>query len=163
MSTEVAYARIPGDLKAAVEAHAEQHALSQTAAIVALLERGLEAGSLERRARKLDEQLATVRVELQSASSTIAAMEQREQSLRVTYDALVARLEQPLATCPKCSQQVRGYDLLATGHCRHCQAPLASLLMPTAAKSGLNQQELLLLLGALGILLTVAYVQSKSR
>lgn len=163
MSTEVAYARIPGDLKAALEAHADQHALSQTAAIVALLERGLEAAALERRARKVEEQLATTRAELQGATTTIATMEQRERSLRVTYDALVARLERPVATCPKCSQQVRGYDLLATGHCRHCEAPLATLLMTATAKSGLNQQELLLLLGALGVLLTVAYVQSKSR
>lgn len=162
MATEVAYARIPAELKTAVEAHADEHGVSQTAAIVALLERGLQADGLERRVRKLEEQLASARADGHESAARLQTLEEREQTLRQTYDGLVARLERPVAKCPKCAGDVRGYDLLATGQCQTCGAPLASLLL-AHGKSGTDQTELLLLLGALGLVLTLAYVQSKGR
>ena len=113
MTTEVAYARIPSDLKSDVEAHAERYGLSQTAAIVALLEQGLHASTLERRVRRLEDELAHARSDAQGALASLSALEEREETLRLTYDGLVLRLERPVATCPHCAVDVRGYDLLA--------------------------------------------------
>jgi hypothetical protein len=162
-TTEVAYARIPTELKTAVAAHADQHGVSQTAAIVALLERGLQADALADRVRAAEEQLAAAQTHGRDAVARVRTLEEREQTLRQTYDGLVARLERPVAKCPKCAADVRGYDLLATGQCQSCKTPLTSLLLSKSAKSTTDQTELLLLLGALGLVLTLAYVQTKAR
>ncbi len=163
--SEVLYARVPGPLKEAVDAHARANALTLTSAVASLLERGLEAEAnapsivdLERRCQELRNELVATGAELietrAEAASLSAQMAMREGAER----NLSERLAQPIGACPKCQREVRGYDVLVSGACPQCQQGLSSLLEP---RSSLNQTEYLLLIGAIGLLLAMALTQSR--
>lgn len=162
ITTEVVYARIPAALKEAVEAYAAAKGVTQTTAVADLLERGLEAVSNAASIAELEKKLAAARLELSRANVKISSLEERERNLLSTYQGLAQRIEQTVGTCPNCRKPVRGYDLLAAGRCQYCKSGLSSLLADTHTKTGLNQTEFLLLIGAIGLLLSVAYLQSKS-
>lgn len=161
--TAVVYARIASGLKGQVEAYASEHGITLTAAVVDLLERGLEAASnaasleqLRDRIVEQDHQLSAARVELAEATATLSSLRERERGLRT----LAQRAEQTLGPCPHCSKPVSGFDVLITGHCPSCTRGLTSVLVGPQMK-GLDQTELLLLLGALGIVLGAAYLGTK--
>lgn len=63
-------------------------------------------------------------------------------------------MRQELARCPLCRTPVSGKDLLRRGRCPHCGRALTSLLAPTRA--GLDRDEWIALLGALGVLAGLA-------
>jgi rubrerythrin len=155
--SEVVYARIPEALKQALGAHASARGVSLTAALVELLEQGLEASAEERSAAGLERELALARIELAETGGRLretelrleAAREREELSAR-TYRALAERARQELASCPRCREPVRGSDLLVSGHCPRCGKALSSLLTPVARAGGLEPSEYLALLGALG-------------
>ncbi len=158
----VLYARVPEALKQALQAHAAGRGLSQTRAIVELLEEGLQASRDERSLAALESTLARSQGELQATRVRVrelelaleAAREREEQRAR-TYRALAARVRQELASCPRCRKPVRGSDLLVSGRCPHCGKAVTELLAP-APKSALDQTEYLALLGALGLLTGLA-------
>ncbi len=168
MATEVIYARVPEGLKQRVEEYGEQRAMTTTTAVVDLLRRGLEAVSsapsvakLERRAGQLEEQLGTTVVRLREAEARVAGLKEKERSLQAAYQGLAQRTEQMVGVCPHCQAPIRGYDLFVTGHCPRCTKPVSTLLVGGYGKGGLDQKEMLLLLGAIGILVGMAYLQSK--
>ncbi|HZP97241.1 MAG TPA: hypothetical protein VFC31_13055 [Candidatus Limnocylindria bacterium] len=162
--TAVVYARIASGLKIQVEAYASERGMTLTAAVVDLLERGLEAVSnaasldqLRERIAEQDREFSTARVELAEANAALSSLQERERSLQT----LAQRAGQILGPCPHCSKPVSGVDVLVTGHCPSCGRGLTSVLVGPQMK-GLDQTELLLLLGALGIVLGAAYLGSKS-
>jgi hypothetical protein len=155
--SEVVYARLPEALKEALRAHASARGLTLTAALVELLEQGLEARAAEHSAAAQERELALARSELAETGGRLREAElrpqagrEREQLSARSYQALAERARQELASCPRCREPVRGSDLLVSGHCPHCGKALSSLLTPVARAGGLEPGEYLALLGALG-------------
>ena len=62
---------------------------------------------------------------------------------------------------PNCGQQITGHDLLATGQCGACGQALSDLIVPERTAPSLDQRELLVLVGAPGAVLAIAYIASK--
>jgi hypothetical protein len=158
----VLYTRVPEALKQALTAHAAGRGLSQTRAIVELLEQGLAGSRDERSLAKLEGTLARAQGELEATrvrgrelELALQAAREREEHAARTYAAFAARARQVLASCPRCTKSVRGSDLLVSGRCPHCAHAVTELLAP-APRSALNQTEYLALLGALGLLTGLA-------
>jgi hypothetical protein len=168
MATEVIYARIPASLKERVEEYGSEHALTTTSAVVELLQRGLESVSnapsiarLEQRAAELEDQLDGASSKLREVETRAAGLEARERNAAAAYEGLRRRTDQVVGECPYCKRAIRGYDLFVTGHCSECEKPVSGLLIGAGKTAGLDQKELLLLLGAIGILVGMAYLGSK--
>lgn len=158
----VLYTRVPEALKQALADHAASRRLSQTRAVVELLEQGLGASECERSLAELEGELARFQGERESACMQLRELElelqaarEREQLTAGTFAALAARVRQELARCPGCKKPVRGSDLLISGRCPHCGRAVTELLAP-APRAGLNQTEYLALLGALGLVTGIA-------
>ena len=158
----VLYTRAPEALKQALTAHAARRGLSQTRAIVELLEQGLAGSTEERSLAKLEGKLArshgeleATRVRVRELELALQAAREREEHAARTYAAFAARARQVLASCPRCTKPLRGSDLLVSGRCPHCDHAVTELLAP-APRSALNQTEYLALLGALGLLTGLA-------
>lgn len=156
-ASEVIYARVPAELKEAADAYAIQCGKTLTGAVVELLDRGLTAVTDERSVAELEVNLATVtaqkaqaEAELQTAKAQLAAVH-----------AFAKRAQRDLGTCPKCKGRITGADLLASGQCPSCSHALTSLIAPESATPTLDQRELLILVGALGAVLGIAYLASK--
>lgn len=157
---QVLYARVPGPLKARAEGYASDHDLTLTAAVADLLQRGLEGGAnaetvaeLKEHVRGLAADKATLQSELQGARSELQAL-----------SALGSRVRQPVGSCPNpgCETPITGYDLFVTGSCPSCGSRLSGLLVGESVRQeSLNQQEFLLLIGALGALVGVALLAAK--
>lgn len=163
--SQVLYTRVPAWLKEAVDVHARAHALTLTSAVASLLERGLEAeanassvADLERRAQESSNELVATRAELAEARAEAATLSAQMAMREGAERNLAERLAQPIGACPNCNKQVRGYDVLVAGACSQCQQGLSSLL---ELRSGLNQTEYLLLIGAIGLLLAMALTQPR--
>ena len=158
----VLYTRVPEALKQALTAHAAGRGLSQTRAIVELLEQGLAGSRDERSLAKLEGKLArsqgalaATRVRVRELEGALQAARERDEQSARTYAAFAARARQVLASCPRCTKPLRGSDLLVSGRCPHCEKAVTELLAP-APRSALNQTEYLALLGALGVLTGLA-------
>jgi hypothetical protein len=158
MTTTVIYARVPETLKQATDDYAGDRGVTITTAVVELLERGLEANAnarsvaeLESKVTQLVAETAHLRRELHGAKSELQML-----------GALSQRTKQVVGTCPTCLQPITGYDLLAVGRCSKCGASLSALLAGKQRSTGLDQQEFLLLLGALGAVVGVALLASKA-
>jgi Zn finger protein HypA/HybF involved in hydrogenase expression len=153
----VLYTRVSEALKQALTVHAAGRGLSQTRALVELLEQGLAGNTAEfadELARSQGE-LAATRVRVRELDLALEAARAREEHTARTYAAFAARARQVLASCPRCTKPLRGSDLLVTGRCPHCDHAVTELLAP-APRSALNQTEYLALLGALGLLTGLA-------
>jgi hypothetical protein len=158
----VIYARVPDSLKQTLHAHAGERGLTLTTAVVELLERGLEAIADEHSVHELEAKLAAVSNELEAtrgglreAELGLQAAREREQLSARTYGALAERARQPLGSCPRCREPVRGSDLLVAGRCPNCGKALTSLLLP-APRANFASDEYLALMGALGVLVGLA-------
>ena len=161
MST-VVYARVPDSLKQALAARAREGGLSLTAALVALLERGLDA-SEEERAREREGELAASAAELErtrarlaEAEAALALARERERITATSFRALAERARGELASCPQCQKPLRGSDLLVGGHCPQCARPITALLLPRSQTGAPDRDAYLALLGALGALVGLA-------
>ena len=161
MST-VVYLRVPDSLKQALAARARERDLSLTAAVVALLERGLDV-SEEERAREREGELAASASELERTRARLAEAElrlqaarEREQITASSFRALAERARGELASCPQCQKPLRGYDLFVSGHCPQCARPITALLLPRRQTGAPDPDAYLALLGALGGLVGLA-------
>jgi hypothetical protein len=156
----VLYAKVPEGIKAATEAHAAETGLTLAGAVAQLLERGLEGertlatvAKLESRVTQLSADKVTLQSELHGARSELQAL-----------GVLGNRVRQTVGRCPNpdCGAPISGYDLLATGACGVCGSSLSNLLVGKSEQSlGLNQQDFLLLIGALGAVVGVALLAAK--
>jgi antitoxin component of RelBE/YafQ-DinJ toxin-antitoxin module len=147
--SQVIYARVPDTVKEAADAYAEDRGVTLTSAVVDLLGRGLAAASDERSIADLESKLARASAEKAQSEANLAAAMSELGGLR----AFAQRAVQAVGTCPNsaCGQPITGYDLLAVGHCSHCEQTLMDLLAPRTSSSNLDQREIGLLLGALGV------------
>jgi hypothetical protein len=157
MATEVIYARVPTALKEAADAYANQHGMTLTGAVADLLDRGLNAASDERSIGQLEASLARVSAEKAEAEASFQAATTQLAAL----SALAQRATRKVGTCPNCGQEITGHDLLATGQCGSCRQTLSDLIVPERTAPSLDQRELLVLVGALGAVLAIAYIASK--
>jgi hypothetical protein len=157
MSTEVIYARVPAALKEAADAYASEHGKTLTGAVAELLDRGLGAVSDERSIGQLEASLARVKAEKAEAEAELQAATTQLAALK----ALAQRASRKVGDCPNCHGPITGYDLLATGQCRSCNQTLSGLIVPERTAPTLDQRELLVLVGALGAVLAIAYIASK--
>jgi hypothetical protein len=164
----VVYARVPDPLKQALATRARERGLSLTAAVVALLERGLDA-SEEERAGERDRELAASASELERTRARLAeaelrlqAAQEREELIARTYRALAERARGELAICPQCRKPLRGSDLFVSGHCPHCKRAITTLLTPSPQTGAPDRDAYLALLGALGGLVALALASTTS-
>jgi hypothetical protein len=156
----VIYARVSESLKSATEDYAAERGHTLAGAVAELLEAGLSGGdrakriaALEGRVERLAGDKATLQSELHGARAELQAL-----------GALSDRVRQTVGACPNhdCRRPITGYDLLATGACPSCGTVLSGLLVDKEAPSeSLNQQQFLLLIGALGALVGVAILAGK--
>jgi hypothetical protein len=156
--SQVIYARVPDALKEAADLYAEERSLTLTRATVDLMERGLAAATDESSIEELQQRLARTTTEK-------AQLEAQVQGLRAeaaALSALAQRVGQSVGTCPSCRASITGTDLLAVGTCPNCGEKLAGLIAPAPSSSSLDQSEFLMLLGALGAVVGVAFLSSKS-
>jgi hypothetical protein len=163
-SPPVVYARVPISLKADLDAYARRNSLTLTAAVIELLEGGLKAvvegasvSVLESRVTTLDRELGAARIALAESNAELSSLRAREQE----FHTLAQRADQPVGSCPFCKTPVLGTDVLLSQRCPHCNRGLSTVLFNPQMK-GLDQTELLILLGTLGIIVGAAYLQSKS-
>ena len=159
MATEVVYARVPKKLKDAVDEYASEKGKTLTGAVVDLLDRGLVAASDEHSIVALEKNLAEVSAQRDRAAAD-SQVAQAELNALKTFGQRAAR---PVGNCPNsaCSMSITGYDLLARGQCSHCGQALSSLLVPKSGAPTLDQREIMILVGALGAVLGIAYLASK--
>ncbi len=154
MASTVIYARVPAEIKEAVESHAEARGMTLTAAITDLLRRGLEATENARSAEALEVEVQRLRAQLDGARAEVAGAQTQAQAATASFQSLSHRLGQPLAPCPNqaCKGPVRGHDLLVTGRCPRCRTSLALTLadVATGSKPVEKTDDWLLLLGAVG-------------
>lgn len=157
MATEVIYARVPKELKDAADEYARNRGATLTSAVVDLLDRGLSAVSDDQSVVELEKTVA-------SLTADNARLDGELQGARMEVGALrnfTARASRKIGSCPGCTGEISGYDLLAAGRCPNCERGLSSLLVPDKTSANLDQRELLILVGALGALLGAAYLMSK--
>ncbi len=157
MPTEVIYARVPKTLKDAADAYASERGATLTKAVVDLLDRGLSSASDERSVAELERNLAQITAEKAAAEAELLAARTELGAVK----SLAQRAGRAVGTCPECAQAITGYDLLASGQCPSCSRALSDLIAPTGSAPTLDQRELMFLVGALGVVLGIAYLASK--
>lgn len=171
--SQVIYARVPDQLKNAVDGYAAERGTTLTSAVVDLLERGLVSTSDAPSVADLELKLATTSAQKMDAEASLRSARLELQTLQL----LSERTRQTLGQCPSpdCSSPITGYDLLVTGHCPSCGQALTDLLKLKSPQTdeaeengdrprpgGVSERDFLLLLGALGAVVGVAYLASKS-
>ena len=157
MPSQVIYARVPSAINKATHAYATERGKTLTGAVADLLDRGLSAVSDERSVREL-------RASLASATEEKAKVDADLQVARAQLAALVPlaqRAGRRLGSCPKCSKPITGHDLLSAGECPSCHETLSNLIVSEQTAPTVDQRELMILVGALGAVLAVAYLSSK--
>jgi hypothetical protein len=75
--------------------------------------------------------------------------------------AFAQQASRRIGTCPACKERITGHDLLVTGACGRCGKTLSGLIAPAQTGSAIDQRELMILVGAVGVLLGIAYLASK--
>lgn len=159
MSSQVIYARVPSAIKQATDAYASERGKTLTGAVADLLDRGLSAVSDEQSVRELSASLASLTTE----KATIDAELQVAKAQLAALLPLAQRAGRPLGSCPQCSKPITGYDLLSAGECSSCHETLSNLIVSEQTAPTVDQRELMILVGALGAVLAVAYLSSKSK
>lgn len=158
--SQTIYARVPDQVKAAADSYASEKGMTLANAVAALLDRGLQATADEASVVELETRIAEL-------NSEIKVLRQRDKAASGAYRALAQRTAQPVGACPKCDSSISGNDLLVSGRCSNpsCGASLSPLLgmasRPETGKGGLDDGDLKLLLGALGVALGIAYVSQQ--
>lgn len=168
--SQVIYARVPDQLKDAVDGYAAERGTTLTSAVVDLLERGLVSTSDAPSVADLELKLATTSAQKAEVEASLRSARLELQTLQ----SLSERTGQTLGQCPRpdCARTITGYDLLVTGHCPSCGQALTDLLKLKSPQTevsgdqprpgGVSERDFLLLLGALGAVVGVAYLASKS-
>jgi hypothetical protein len=155
--SQTIYARVPDPLKQAADDYAATQGKTLASAVAELLDRGLQAAGDETSVSGLERQVAALTAEVDQ-------LRQRDQAVSTAYEALAQRTVQPIGACPSCGTRITGRDLLISGHCPNpeCGASLEVLLggqaMTPGSKGGLNEGDYKMLLGALGLLLGIAFL-----
>jgi len=156
--SQVIYARVPDNLKAAADLYANEQGVTLTRAVTDLLERGLAAATDEPSVEELQQSLARETAEKAQLHAELQGLRAEATAL----GALAQRVGQTVGTCPNpsCKAPITGTDLLAVGQCPKCGQKLSRLIAPSVSSSTLDQPEFLMLLGALGAVVGIALLGS---
>ena len=157
MKTQVLYARVEEELKTEVDDFAQSRGVTITSALTDLVTRGLAAISEEESISRLESQLAHARTEKANLLSELRASKIEADTVR----ALTQRSNHPIGNCVVCSIPFSGYELLSVGQCSNGH-PLAEALSLDPRASSTDQRDFLLFLGALGAVLGVAYLATRT-
>jgi regulator of replication initiation timing len=131
-----------------------------SAAALDLMELGLEAAQDNESVQELQERFDQLQLETQQLREQLGEQvqrteraEQRTQMLEQAVGTWQGRAQQVVGVCAKpCGSRLTGADVLVSGSCPKCRRSVATALAGTA-DSGLDQKELLFVLGAAGLLL----------
>jgi hypothetical protein len=151
--TQTIYARVPDELKAAVDQNAAESGRTLANAVSDLLDRGLQASADGRSVAALERKVGDLEGDLE-------AHREREQTLSAAYRGLAQRTALKVGSCPHCRSPVTGQNLLMDGSCPNCGSNLSPLLgtVRKSQKGGLDDSDFKLLLGAVGLVLALALV-----
>lgn len=164
--SSVIYARVPSDLKERADEYARRNDWRPAYAVAELLERGLRraerVAALGARIAELEAALSATHAHLSEAKARAGLLVERQRTLEAAYRALADRLAQRLGDCPTCASVVTGQDVLVAGRCPNpsCRSLLTPLM--TSRPKALDEQEMLLLIGAVGLVLGIALIQANS-
>lgn len=160
MATEVIYARVPAELKNAVDAHAAHLGITLTAAVAELISHGLESAANEQSIANLQASLSEARLTLSERDrnlaeerSRAATLEERERNLR----AVVQQLDTvTVGRCPQpgCVASLTATDLVVRRACPNGHQ-LGGVLEQVAKAPGLDPAEVLAAVAALGLLVAI--------
>jgi antitoxin component of RelBE/YafQ-DinJ toxin-antitoxin module len=157
MKTQVLYARIDQDLKTEIDELARERGTTLTSAVADLIARGLASVTEEESIARLENQLARVQNEKSKLHSDLRAAKMEADTVRV----LTQRSNYPIGKCISCNAPFTGYELLATGQCSSGH-PLGDVLSLDPKASTSDQREFLMFLGALGAVVGVAFLATRS-
>lgn len=157
MTTQVLYARIDEELKAEIDDLARERGTTLTSAVADLITRGLAAVTEEESIARLENQLFHAQNERARLDSELHAAKMEADTVR----ALTQRSNYPIGKCITCNAPFTGYELLATGQCSNGH-PLGDVLSLDPKASTTDQRDFLMFLGALGAVLGVAYLASRT-
>lgn len=163
MATTTIYARVPESTKLAAENYAVHHGMTLTGAVQELLGLGLEVVENEKSVLRmsnevveLKEALHRVQTELQDESAAHSRTLWELESLKQAAEVWTQRAKIAVAKCPKCGESISGSDLLVAGQCSKCSNPTSVLMDSKTA--GIESRDLMLVLGAVGVLLGLLVV-----
>lgn len=138
-STETIYVRVPEATKAAAKDYAETNGMTLTSAISDLLERGLESVENDESIEKLQKQIQAKDFQLQQSATRI--------------QGLHALATTPLGVCASCKTVITAEDVLVHGKCPKGHALRAPGTPEKPKPAGLDDNQALILIGAVGLLL----------
>ena len=141
------YARIDPDLKAAVDEYAKEEGKSLASTVGELVSRGLEGASNERSVRELESRCKELSLELSKVREATSAVQRR--------------IQQVLAKCPTCGQELTGNDLLISGSCPGCNHGVSTLLSGSN-EGAANRDEIVPFLAGVGVALAVILLANSS-
>jgi hypothetical protein len=146
-ATETIYARVPEPLKAGAKDYAEANGMTLTGAIADLLDRGLEAV-------ENDDSIQRLQAQLQAKDSQLRDTETRLQGLQALSTT-------PLGVCAECKTVITAVDVLVHGKCSKGHPLRAPAQSGEPQGAGLDNNQALILLGALGLLLGALALSNK--
>jgi hypothetical protein len=128
MRSESLYFRATGELRQAVDEYSANQGVTLSAALGALVERGLEAVSNEESVRRIQAELEQRRGELAGAQLKLAQAEGQVNLLQerdVKWQLFHKSIEQQLRAapggqCKHCRQQMSAYDVVIAKKCGKC-------------------------------------------
>jgi hypothetical protein len=158
--SQTIYARVPDHIKEAADEYAGAQGTTLAGAVADLLDRGLQAAGNEKSVVELKQRATALAAEVER-------LQQRDNVVTSAYAALAQRIAQPVGACPVCGDRLSGRDLLVAGCCPNsaCGASVSGLLggrpETQTSKGGLDDGDVKLLLGALGLLLGIAFISQQ--
>jgi uncharacterized small protein (DUF1192 family) len=158
--SQTVYARVPDQIKEATDEYAGTHGMTLASAVADLLDRGLQAAGDEHSVIELERRVAAL-------SAEVDRLRQRDHVVSSAYTALAQRTAQPVGTCPACASRLSGHDLLVSGCCPNpdCGESVSGLLGgrsdQPSGRGGLDDGDVKLLLGAVGLLLGIAFISQQ--
>lgn len=144
----VIYVRVPDSLKQGLKKYAEKHEMTQKAALVSLLGRGLAVHQLAPASPAPARDVDT------TTAALLEADERGRCACAHVFKAVARRARQPLANCKRCRHLLSGADFFTAGSCPNCGLQITGLLTPT--RGGLDSNEYIAFIGALGALVSMA-------
>jgi hypothetical protein len=149
------YFRADDDLRDSLEAFRQEKGLTLSAAVVELLEIGLEAHSDGPSIAHLQRRTSELETELAKRETDVATTRGELQQLRFAYRSLEEHLRRAnIGVCPTCHAATSGYEVVVARQCAACHGPLSM------APTGRSSADLLWLVAAIGVaLLAYAAIQ----
>lgn len=155
MANSAVYFRADDDLRDALSAFRQEKGLTLSAAVIQLLEIGLEAHSDGPSIADLQHQALELQAQLAKRETDLATTRGELQQLRFAYRSLEEHLRRAnIGVCPTCHAATSGYEVVVARQCAACNGALSM------APTGRDSADLLWLVAAIGVaLLAYAAIQ----